>query len=108
MFPVLVYSCIQYGSYCPALMLYTAAGFFLLCSLDLAEEDGAFWKNPWHPASFLLMTVMLAVGAETRRIFTGGRSVIPLEIISFWILEGILLIETALLIFRNILRTSAC
>lgn len=104
MFPVLVYSCIQYGSYCPALMLYTAAGFFLLCSLDLAEEDGAFWKNPWHPASFLLMTVMLAVGAETRRIFTGGRSVIPLEIISFWILEGILLIETALLIFRNILR----
>ena len=104
MLPVMLYSCIQYSSYCPALMLYTAAGFFLLCSLELAEDDGVFWKNPWHPVSFLLMTVMLAVGAETRRIFTGGHSVIPLEIISFGILEGILLIETALLIFRNILR----
>ena len=104
MFPVLVYTCIQYSSYCPALMLYTAAGFFLLCSLDLAGEDGAFWRNPWLPASFLLMTVMLATGAETSRIFAGGNSVFPLEIISFWILEGILLTETAILIFRNFLQ----
>ena len=102
MLPVMLYSCIQYASYCPPLMLFTATGFFLLYSLDLSEEDGWFWKNPWFPASFLLLTVMLAVGAESNRIFSvsdGGL----MKAVCFWIPEGILLAGTAVLIFRNFL-----
>ena len=101
--PVMLYSCIQYASYCPPLMLFTAAGFFLLCSQEFSEEDGWFWKNPWFPASFLLLTVMLAVGAESDRIFTVSDAGLT-KAVCFWIPEGILLAWTAVLIFRNFLR----
>ena len=103
MLPVMLYSGIQYASYCPSLMSFSMAGFFLLCSLDLAEEDGWFWKNPWFPVSFLLTVKGLSIGAESNRLFAAPDPGYA-KTVGFWILEGVLLAGTAVLIIRNFRR----
>ena len=105
MLPVILHISIRYSVGCPTLMLFTIAGFFLLLSCDLAEEGTSFWKNPWFPAAFVLMTVLLAVSAESNRVFTGVQKIREgTEIVWFWIAEGILLAGTAAVTLRNILR----
>ena len=108
MLPAMLFTAIRWSAFCPGLMLFTMAGFFLLLACELADEDGSFWKNPWFPASFLLLTVMLAIGAESERLFhifkavrRGGEWV---GIAGFWIAEGIMLAGAAVLTIRNLMR----
>lgn len=74
----------------------------------MAERESSFWKNPWFPVSFVLMTVMLAVGAESDHTFTGfsvrSRAKDVSQIVWFWIPEGILLAGCAAVTYLNILR----
>lgn len=101
--PVLWYVCFRYSRHCPVVMLFTMAGFFLLVSCDLAEENTSFGKNPWFPVSFVLMTVLLAVSAESNRLFDIHVKDTAL-IVWFWIVVGLLLAGTAALAVRNFLR----
>ncbi len=105
MIPAMLFTILRYCEYCPPLMLFTTAGFFLLLGCDLADENASFGKNPWFPAAFGLMTVMLAIGAESSRLFDLPRHVEgTAEIVRFWIAEGLLLAGTAALAIRNFLR----
>ena len=100
--PAMLYTCIQYSSSCPMLMLFSMAGFFLLLSCNSADEGDSFWKNPWFPISFVLMTVLLAISTESSRPFRIPAGMSSEQLFCFWIPEGLLLAGTAGLIFRNI------
>ena len=108
MIPVMLFTVLRCGGYCQALMLFTIAGFFLLAACELEDGEPSFWKNPWFPVSFVLMTVMLAVGAESDHTFTGfsvgSRAKDVSQIVWFWIPEGILLSGCAAITSLNILR----
>ncbi|MBQ9337653.1 MAG: DUF2157 domain-containing protein [Lentisphaeria bacterium] len=106
MLPAMLFTAIRWAGFCPGLMLFTMAGFFLLLACELADEDGSFWKNPWFPVSFLLLTVMLTIGAESERLFriyeTVRRGGGWAEIAGFWIAEGIMLAGAVVLTVRNL------
>jgi len=105
MLPVILFTLQRYCDHCPPLMLFTMAGLFLLLGCDLGDEEVGFWRNPWFPTAFLLMTIMLAISAESNHLFN-----IPLyakgtvKTVWFWIVEGILLAGAAAITIRNILR----
>ena len=111
--PVLFYLSIQYAGHGSApLMLFTIAGLFLLLGCELQDEGETFWRNPWFPASFLLLTVMLAIGAEADRLFMtgpeyhrvlgGGRPPDLIErLVRFWSVEILFLIGLVWMLVRN-------
>lgn len=113
---VLFYLSIQYAGHgCAALMLFTIAGLFLLLACELADEGETFWRNPWFPATFLLLTVMLAIGAEANnllrtgpeyhRVLGGGRPPDLIErLVRFWIVEILFLIGLVWVIIRNFMK----
>ena len=114
--PVLLYVSIQYsGRGCASLMLFTIAGLFLLLGCKLQDEEETFWRNPWFPAAFLLLTVMLAVGAEADRLFRtgpeywlvlgGGRTPGLIEgLVRFWSVEIIFLLGLVWVTVRNFMK----
>jgi len=114
--PVLLFVSIQYsGRGCAPLMLFTIAGLFLLLGCKLQDEEETFWRNPWFPASFLLLTVMLAIGAEANglfrtgpeyhRVLGGGRPPDLIEqLVRFWIVESLFLLGLVWVIIRNFME----
>ena len=110
---VLLYTAIQYsGRGCAPLMLFTIAGLFLLLGCKLQDEEETFWRNPWFPAAFVLLTVMLAVGSEAdhllrtgpeyRRVLGGGRTPdLNEQLIRFWGVESLFLIGLVWETIRN-------
>ena len=114
--PVLLYVSIQYaGRGCAPLMLFTVAGLFLLLGCELTDEGETFWRNPWFPVSFLLLTVMLAIGAEANgllrsgpeyhRVLGGGRPPDLIEqLVRFWSVEILFLLGMGWMIVRNFMK----
>ncbi|MBE6371323.1 MAG: DUF2157 domain-containing protein [Lentisphaerae bacterium] len=114
--PVVFYLSIQYAGHgCAPLMLFTIAALFLLLGCELQDEGETFWRNPWFPASFLLLTVMLAIGAEANnllrtgpeyhRVLGGGRPPDLIErLVRFWCVESLFLIGLAWMLVRNFMK----
>ena len=112
---VLFFTASNYVRICPPLMLFTIAGLFLLLACELTDEGETFWRNPWFPASFLLLTVMLAIGAESNRLFrTGPEYRLVLgggwtpglveQLIRFWSVEILFLAGLAWVFIRNFMK----
>lgn len=112
---VLHYAAFNYERVCPPLMLFTIAGLFLLLACELADEGETFWRNPWFPTAFLLLTVMLAIGAESNRLFRTGPEYWQVlgggwppglveQLVRFWSVEILFLAGLAWVLVRNFIK----
>lgn len=103
MMAVIFFILLRYCSYCPPVMLLTVAGLFQLLSRDIADGEESFWRNPWLISSFILLCVMLGIGAESDQIFKirswGSNS--ESLIVGFWIMESILLCAGGVVLIRD-------
>lgn len=66
---------ISFFAGCGGNRYYFLSTAMLMCSIffvngmDLAKEEGAFFKNPWLVPAFAVQTVLLAVGSSTDWLF---------------------------------------
>lgn len=94
------------GKYSLGLILYTVCAVFMLASMRLRDDRERMFRNPWLPASFFFLLVLLAAGTcAGGRIFdiTRHRET-PEGILFFWLAEGGFLLGFALLFIRDYLR----
>ncbi len=94
------------GKYSAGLMLYTAGAVFMLASMGPRDKGEGMLRNPWLPASFFFLLVLLSIGTcSGGRIFQVHPSGKTLEgILYFWLAEGTFLILFALLFVRDYFR----
>jgi len=92
--------------YSIGLMLYTAGAVFMLASMGPRDKGDGMLRNPWLPASFLFLLILLSIGT-----CSGGRvfqihtySKTPEGILYFWLAEGAFLLLFVLLFLRDYLR----
>ncbi len=94
------------GGYSCGLILYTVCAVFMLASMRLRDNQERMCRNPWLPASFFFLLVLLAIGTcEGGRIFDITRyRETPEGILYFWLAEGGFLLGFALIFIRDYLR----
>lgn len=101
-----VFAIVAFGDkYSLGLFLYTVCAVFMLASMRLRDNRERMCRNPWLPASFCHLLVLLAIGTYAG----GGTFEITLYqkttkgILYFWLAEGAFLLGFALLFVRDYL-----
>jgi uncharacterized membrane protein len=94
------------GKYSLGLFLYTVCAVFMLASMRLRDNRERMCRNPWLPASFCLLLVLLAIGTcEGGGIFEIiQHRKTPEGVLYFWLVEGAFLLGFVLLFVRDYLR----
>ncbi len=94
------------GKYSIGLMLYTGGAVFMLAGMEPRDKEEGMLRNPWMPASFFFLLVLLSIGTcSGGRIFqihSYGKTTDG--ILYFWLAEGVLLLLFVLLFLRDYLR----
>lgn len=93
------------GKYSLGLILYTVCAVFMLASMRPRDNRERMFRNPWLPASFFFLLVLLSIGTcAGGRIFDITRHRETSEgILYFWLAEGGFLLGFALLFIRDYL-----
>lgn len=94
------------GRYSVGLLLYTVCAVFMLASMRPQDDGERMLRNPWLPASFFFLLVLLSIGTYAGgKMFDINRHRETAEgIWYFWLAEGGFLLVFAALFVRDYLR----